>query len=56
MEMDEKPSETKSKTILGSKKSLFGPFYAIPFYIGKVQFPTYPNVFKHKYLELGIEF
>ena len=37
-----KPSKTKSKTILGSRKSLFGPFYAIPFYIEKVQFPPYP--------------
>ena len=38
-----KPSKTKSKTIFGSKKSLFGPFMRYHFYIGKSPISTIPS-------------
>ena len=43
MEIHKKPSKTKSKTIFGPRKSLFGPFYAIPFYIGKSPITVIPG-------------
>ena len=45
-EIHEKPSKTKSKTIFGSRKSLFGPFTLYHFYIGKVRFLPYLAVLK----------
>ena len=56
MEIHKKPSKTKSKTIFGSRKSLFGPFMLYHFYIEKVRFLPYPAILKRKCLELGIEF